>query len=351
MSMAITTVYVTTVTGGSAVFAQMAALSARSLRLAEPEVRISVLTDAAVPSTLQALFPPDVDFITVLGIPYDNPVARSRYIKTSVAQHVSAPFLFIDSDTLVTSPFLHKLARSRCDIMASYNRHRGFPAHTPWDSWTRGIFDIEQTAFPPTCHYNAGVIFCRTQETAEKFYARWHTVWRRQFEQLGLVRDQPCFNLSIAAGNVRCSSMPIKYNACIGASPSFARCAAIWHFTGGGKGSSGRDNTLLGRLLAKTENAGAEFEFDELLRNEIQTARDNYEPGNFVPNPDDYGALHYYNGIRKALRVRDYEAFIYLFKEHLRMNCLTKNTVKLIMKHIPVSLAKGLLERRKRAAS
>ena len=341
--MSIRIVYVTTVGGDAEIFGRMAALSARSLRFVEPDAEIVVLTDGPVGAALESFFPAGVEFVPVDSIPYADPVARSRYIKTSVAEYVAAPFLFIDSDTLVVRPFLQKLSRSKYEMMASYNRHRGFPATTPWASWTRGIFDLEKEPFPPRKHYNSGVIFCKDKHAAAAFYEKWHSVWRRQWEQLGVARDQPCFNLSIAAVSLRFGSLPMTYNACLAASPSFARRAAVWHFTGAGKGANGRGNTLLGRLLKAVGTEPSET--DTLLAEEMAKAKHQFDARNFVSNPQDYGPVHYVEGVKKALRVRDYEAFSYLFGEICRTAPFSRGMVKLIAKGIPKATLAGLLRR------
>ena len=128
--------------------------------------------------------------------------ARSRFIKTSIREHIEGDFLFIDTDTVI--------ADALPDQISAHDIAMVLDGHLPMAERTNiGGVDFAKDIFRK-CGYpfdisarvfNSGVIWCRDTDFSHDFFRRWHDEWTYTNGR-GVVRDQPSLcRVSAQAGD------------------------------------------------------------------------------------------------------------------------------------------------------
>ena len=114
---------------------------------------------------------------------------KSRYIKTSLREHLKGDYLFIDSDTIVTTK-IDEIDNWNIEIGAVADKHVPFkqhPAqhHIKLASEIAG-FEIDENFV----YFNSGVFFVKDSPLAHSFYKEWNCQWQKTLS-LGMDADQP----------------------------------------------------------------------------------------------------------------------------------------------------------------
>ncbi len=157
------------------------------------------------------------------------PVARSRYIKTSMRKYVDGDFIYVDADTVWNAPieehdFTH-------DIMGVLDGHRLLANHP----LKYGIEDdFKRTNCNPGVeqYINGGVLFSKDSDTSKKFFDIWHKKWH-ETSISGCFIDMPSLNYTIKQIDNSFSLLPDTYNVQISRSwEYFSRAKLIHFFTG-----------------------------------------------------------------------------------------------------------------------
>lgn len=169
--------------------------SVYSLRLYEPTRDVKVLCDNKTANYIN-LFPELKALVTeiiVVDVPegYAQDL-RSREIKTSVRQHISGNFLYVDTDT-VFGGSLEYLDSVNCDVAAVPEFNVPSTKSYFRDTYlgkVRRFFGIDVSDAPRL--HNGGVIYAADTPVAHEFYQRWHDNWYDSAikRQCGLA-DQP----------------------------------------------------------------------------------------------------------------------------------------------------------------
>lgn len=172
-------------------------VSVYSLRLYNPEARVVLIVDNKTNDTLIGKRAKILEYISdkvVVNIPAKyTKKERSRYLKTTIRQHIEGAYLFIDSDTIITDNLsdIDNLLDKGIDIAAVKDSHCGFKdmlnyklilsrAHTiGWDKHLR----------KDVIHFNSGVMFINDSNLANKFYEKWHNNWLYECDK-GICYDQ-----------------------------------------------------------------------------------------------------------------------------------------------------------------
>jgi hypothetical protein len=223
-------VYVVCSTGNDH-FAEMAAVSITSLRLASPHARITVLTDRAtadfVSPGVAALRNTADDFVGV-DCPGRNSIDRSRFLKTTMRSLVSGPFLYLDSDTIIMkSP--DAIWNISADVAASPNLGvNGKPylcSHEAPETcaalgWTLGS----------RRYLNAGVIYFADSHAARAVGEQYRSSWLEFNRVIGKPNDQLAFNHAVNFVEANFAVLPPSYNAQITMNAMALRGAVIVHF-------------------------------------------------------------------------------------------------------------------------
>lgn len=168
-----------------------------SLRLHNPDCAITLLTDDGTHANLtgfRATIKNYVNEVVIVDIPQDLSICkRSRYIKTSVRQHVSGDFMYIDCDTIITGRLDLDERDDMADLSAVISRHTNpWTRKNPYRLMTKVYLsrNIDPAGEPPIeNYYNAGILYCRDTPKTHEFFNLWHSLWNEYQEN----HDQPDF--------------------------------------------------------------------------------------------------------------------------------------------------------------
>jgi hypothetical protein len=177
----------------------MLLLSIYSLRWRNKKAKITLLTDEQTAATFTGKRREILELIDehrVIKVPVSFSLQqRSRFIKTSMRQHVRGDFLFVDCDTVIADKLsVAKNAVGGKHLSATLDQNCEL---------TQNVFKREIQAtdkklgyistFITDKHYSSGVIFCRDTPKVRDFFREWHQLWYN-----GLVKkiniDQAAFN-------------------------------------------------------------------------------------------------------------------------------------------------------------
>lgn len=221
-------VYVLT-SDGNDIFADMTRISMMSLRMNNPNAYIVLVCDSASKSALEKcghVVITECDSVISISTPEGPPVFRNRYIKTSLRQHLSGPFLYLDADTVIRGD-LSEVFKTTASFSAAPNHSgSGDPAEMPVDE--RENFELLKWALP-SYYVNGGVLFFADSAESYKFCELWHQKWLASVAQIGRFRDQPSLNSAVADSKVSFSWLANRFNAQIDVRPAYAENAVIWH--------------------------------------------------------------------------------------------------------------------------
>lgn len=203
-----------------------------SLRHITPSAYISLLVDDRTAIIQGNAF---IDFIKALVNEYkiiplakDMPaVARSRFLKTSMRQHIEGDFLYIDADTIWASPINESDFTS--DIMGVLDGHI-LLNQNPTKNHIESILK-KVNCIPTTNYYtNSGVLFSRDSDFSRSFFKQWHEKWV-QTSRSGNFVDQPSLNYTISKSIINKDFLlPGEYNCQISNSWDFFFKAKIIHY-------------------------------------------------------------------------------------------------------------------------
>ena len=221
-------------------FLEEALLSITSLRLQIPNAFISLLTDVTTETNLigkRSEIHNLVDELVIVKIdePF-NKKACSRWLKTSMRQHIKGDFLFIDSDTIITDD-LSPITDMDINMGAVLDHHAylsGYKKYIPDHfQWLQNLYTkLGFTAISNSdTYYNSGVILCKDRDIVHKFFKEWHKLWFFCFER-GVVTDQQSFNQANYNLNNVIRELDGKWNCLIMANGSinYLHTAKIIHY-------------------------------------------------------------------------------------------------------------------------
>lgn len=163
------------------VYLEQTLVSVYSLRLYNPQAHVILAIDEDTDKTIQGKRSEILKYVTektVIKVPNKyTQIQRSRYLKTTLRQHIIGDFLFIDSDTIITSS-LEDIDTFTGEIGAVLDKHlyiKEHPARKNIHQWAKQI-GWEITENTPQ-YYNSGVFYVKDTPTTHEFYCRWNSFW------------------------------------------------------------------------------------------------------------------------------------------------------------------------------
>jgi hypothetical protein len=215
---------------GKDIYADMNLISLRTLRYSNPNAKIILVCDSDTVQSLETYKHPilqEADQIISVKTPDQPPSFRNRFIKTSLRQHLSGDFLYLDADTVIRGD-LSSIFDIKTSFAAAPNHSgSGDPVEMPFDE--RENFALLGWTLPTQYYVNGGVLFFADTPDTYKFCQLWHQKWLASAEKRGSFRDQPSLNSAIADSGVSFSWLPHSFNAQVHARPYTAWNATIWH--------------------------------------------------------------------------------------------------------------------------
>lgn len=207
-------------------------VSMLSLKHVSPNAQISLLVDDETDMNNKSSFFAQLKQIAneYKSIPLDKsipPVAKSRFLKTTMRQNIEGDFLYIDSDTIWANPIQE--TDFSFDIMGVLDQHVTFSKKKSTDAFIK-LF-TETDCFPETEYFiNGGVLFSRDSDFSKSFFEQWHEKWI-QTSKSGIFVDQPSLNYVISKNiSNKDFLLPGEYNCQISNSWDFFFKAKIIHY-------------------------------------------------------------------------------------------------------------------------
>jgi hypothetical protein len=177
---------------------EQALLSITSLRRLMPNAFVSLLVDDITKQSLQGSRKQIyqlVDEFKSISLPGElSNKERSRWLKTSMRQHISGDFLYIDCDTVIADD-LQGIDTQPVDLGAVLDVHLMPKKRLKIKKQQIIINNSKKTTFISEAkkYFNSGVILCRDIPINYKFFDHWHAMWRLTASH-GILEDQPAFS-------------------------------------------------------------------------------------------------------------------------------------------------------------
>ena len=280
-------------------FAEMAAISAASLQRTNPGARIIVVTDRETLATgtpgLAAMRSLGAT-ILVSDAVQPSIIERSRYIKVKLRSLVDGDYVYLDSDTLILK-----------DISAVWNMDAEIAGAEDLDPNGRPYLMSEDHRHAYKAmgwealtqnHVNTGVLLIRDTVPVRTMMDQFYRDWLEYRRVTGKVNDQPTFNHTLRASEVRFRALPSAYNAQLVYDPRIATGAKVVHVFSGN--FENRNDTILHGLARSLKQTGV-IDFATIDR--------HCELGHVWPTIDSF---------RKAVATRNYpKAVVFGFRRVL----------------------------------
>lgn len=172
-------------------------ISVTSLRKHNLDAYVTVLVDNKTDETLHGSLRGRIrGFVqNIIVVDFDDGMSntkRSRYLKTTMREHVQGDFLFVDCDTVICDHI--SLDEFEFEFGAVYDGNSTWGCHNIQRAECNTMAE-RGYKIPEEDYYNSGVIWCRDTETTHLFYKRWHELYL-ECNKFGIGEDQPSFNIT-----------------------------------------------------------------------------------------------------------------------------------------------------------
>lgn len=212
-------------------YCEQTLVSMASLKNVQPDAFVTLLvdcqTDKDFVSDLERIKKYVNEYIVVPVGENVAPVARSRYIKTSMRRYVQGDFLYVDADTVWNAPV--DVADFTQDMMGVLDGHCLLTEH-PLKKGIEEEFKKVNCNPGVEKYVNGGVLFSKDSKVSKDFFNIWHEKWI-ETSKTGCFIDMPSLNCAfkeIYGNNV--PLLPDVYNCQISRSWKYFAGAKLVHF-------------------------------------------------------------------------------------------------------------------------
>lgn len=214
---------------GEDIYADMNLVSLRSLRHSNPQTKVVLVCDSQTVQALESCnhkILKEADEIVSVNLSSQSANFRNRFIKTSLRQHLSGSFLYLDGDTLIRDDLLQIFLSNAS--LAGVPNHNGIGSYQEIPGTELEVFEKFNWSLPS--HYvNGGVLYFSDHPDTYVFCNLWHEKWLGCSTQTGKHFDQPSLNSAIKDSKINFTWLDHRFNAQVHARPHTAWGAAIWH--------------------------------------------------------------------------------------------------------------------------
>ena len=213
------------------IYYEQTLLSAISLRNHMPNANIVLLVDKETEATLvgtRSEIRKIVSSVVSIEVSGFSNLQKSRYLKTSIPKFILGDFLYIDSDTIITSS-LKKIESCEFEIGAILDRHSIFSMSTAKNVIT---YNAKKMGYVPAYddkHFNGGVMLFRRNSRTLDFFANWHNFWLENTKR-GFSLDQISLAQANYLSNGIIRELPGIWNCQVESGAKFLNDAKILHF-------------------------------------------------------------------------------------------------------------------------
>lgn len=231
---------------GRDIYADMGLVSALSVRITNPGLRIVAVCDAPSARVLRDArhrICEVCDDIVAVETPEGHPTFRNRYVKASLCHYVPGPCLYLDADMLVRRT-LDDLPGLVQVFGAVSNNNAAEPTRQIWE----GDRDfLRAMGWSATCrpYINGGLQYYHDAAEVRDVYDTWLRLYLngvKHHQKQGVEgradnpkiniywQDQPSLNAAVFLSGVKLSELPSGYNFQVQARKLGVSDAHIWHF-------------------------------------------------------------------------------------------------------------------------
>ncbi len=193
-----TKIVYTIVTDESDLYLEQLLVSLVSLKHHSPSAHIVIVTDDASKSTMTGNRAKVLEYINELIVPETpkdfSKVMLSRYLKTTLRQHITGDFLYIDTDTVIASPLdeIDEIASSGVQLAGV--REMNSPLERIQDGlskhYRRRGYNFTVNTKTDRTFINGGVMFASDTPEVHDFYSAWYNNWLEMSAQAKYYLDQ-----------------------------------------------------------------------------------------------------------------------------------------------------------------
>lgn len=248
-----------TVSGSEDMYLAQAFISIYSARRYNPLATIILLVDKPTGDVIEKHFKNLKNYATsivVIDVPQHlSKLERSRYLKTTMREHVDGDFLYIDTDTIVTCD-LSEIDNADFDMGSVLDRHARISDHIYSREIGKVLKKVNMSIKDLRDKYfNGGVLFVKDTPNTHELFDKWHTIWE-ETRHMGKPIDQP----PLARANMECGyiihEMDGKWNCQL--SDNFLNCfhnAKILHYFASNGESPYKmyENSIYREVMSKDE--------------------------------------------------------------------------------------------------
>ena len=224
-------------------------ISSYSAKLHNPGIVIALLTDDRTDLYIKnqcknALA--YVDEVVKVDFPdgFDNK-KRSRYLKTSVRQHIEGNYLFVDTDTVICGD-LSDIDIVDSPIAAVYDMHVPVQYHVSYKEICFKASLIGYEVKNTDEYYNSGIMYVEDSDITRAFYEKWQDNYKRA-NSVGVSTDQQALLKTNAEFNI-IKPLGGEWNCQIINNLEFVNRAKIIHYYC--SGANGRNNNPPYKLMS-----------------------------------------------------------------------------------------------------
>ena len=190
-------------------YSEQVYLSAYTLKDSNPQAFLSLLTDRDTYLYLTNYFVKLLvmfDECKVIDVSFKDNFEKSRYLKTTMREHINGDFLYIDGDTIICDD-LSEIENCEYDVAGVLANNQKTP---PKNTWTKryAYLGYGET---PSDFFNGGLLYVKDTELAHDFFKEWNSKWTQCLNS-GVKHDQPSLNkTNTDFGNIM-GILPDKWN-------------------------------------------------------------------------------------------------------------------------------------------
>jgi len=174
-------------------------LSLTSLKLLMPNAHTILLCDSKTKETLtgkRAEYEKLISELLSINVPETfSHIETSRWLKTSMRNHVQGDFLYIDCDTIISED-LSSIFKLDINFGACLDCHSPLSSHANKDLFVNCDKKLDFSSYLSDKYYNGGIIYCSDTPQAHKILDRWHELWLYSRSKK-ILRDMPSLNMAI----------------------------------------------------------------------------------------------------------------------------------------------------------
>jgi hypothetical protein len=244
-----TNIMYTLTTDGVDSFSASTRISAASVRVSNPDARVTVVCDRTSARAMELRgdpLPNEVDQLVICDTPEGSGAFRNRFMKTKIRTLSDSALLYLDNDTFVQGD-LSNLFALDVDIAAA--------ANNSMDTFKEQRFSDDHRILTrlgwqtrSDVYVNSGVMFFNDTSGAWRISNVWHTKYLESVKETGAFRDQPSLNTALTEV-ASFAILPHRYNAQFRWRPDSVVDAVVLHFFSSGHFAPTRFDNLVSRLV------------------------------------------------------------------------------------------------------